>query len=155
MSFGIDSSSGSSAIGRSCAEAGMRQPSGGCALVALELLLSTGAGDGDGGLSGRARGTEGGAIGGGEGAEGGCNEMGAAGVAGSSAGAGTATGMIGAAGGMSPPASSGSGRLWELTGSAGDTIGGCLDRGKENSSNSALSEIIVHFGTGSQNFQPL
>ena len=67
----------------------MHQPSGGCALVALELLLSTGAGDGDGGLSGRARGTEGGAIGGGEGAESGCKEMGAAGVAGSSAGAGT------------------------------------------------------------------
>ena len=47
----------------------MRQPSGGCALVALELLLSTGAGDGDGALMGRARGTAGGAMGGGEGAE--------------------------------------------------------------------------------------
>src|SRR6201995_136366 len=103
MSFGADSSSGSSAIGRSCAEAGMRQPSGGCALVALELLLSTGAGDGVGGLTGHARGTAGGAIGSGEGAEGSCKETGAAGVAGSSAGAGTATGTNGAAGGMTPP----------------------------------------------------
>src|ERR1700742_2963140 len=102
-----------------------------------------------------ARGTAGGAIGSGEGAESGCKEMGATGVEGSSAGAGTATGTIGAAGETSPPASSGSGRLWELTGSAGGAIGGCLDRGKENSSNSALSEIMVHFETGSQNFQPL
>ena len=133
----------------------MRQPSGGCALVALELLLSTGAGDGDGGLMGRARGTAEGAIGGGEGAESGCKEMGAAGVEGSSAGAGTATGTIGAAGGMSPPASSGSGRLYELLGSVGGAVRGCLDRGKENSSNSALSEIMVRFETGSQNFQPL
>src|ERR1700761_2325367 len=155
MSFGVDSSSGSSTMGRSCAEAGMRQPSGGCAFVALELLLSTGAGDGVGGLSGRATGMAGGAIGGGEGAESGCKEMGAAGVAGSSAGAGTATGTIGAAGETSPPASSGSGRLWELPGSAGGEISGCLDSGKENSSNSALSEIIVRFETGSQNFQPL
>ena len=133
----------------------MRQPSGGCALVALELLLSTGAGDGVGGLMGRATGMAGGAIGGGEGAESGCKEMGAAGVEGSSAGAGTATGTIGAAGGMSPPASSGSGRLWELPGSVGGEISGCFDRGKENSSNSALSEIMVRFETGSQNFQPL
>ena len=43
-------------------------------MVALELLLSTGAGDGDGGLSGRARGMAGGAIGSGEGAESGCKE---------------------------------------------------------------------------------
>ena len=133
----------------------MCQPSGGCALVALELLLSTGAGDGDGGLSERARGTAGGAIGGGEGAEGGCKETEGTGVAGGSAEGGTATGTIGAAGETSPPASSGSGRLWELTGSAGGAIGGCLDRGKENSSNSALSEIMVRFETGSQNFQPL
>src|SRR6201999_2447427 len=133
----------------------MRQPSGGCALVALELFLSTGAGDGDGGLSGRVRGTAGGAIGGGEGAEGGCKEMGATGVEGSSAGAGTAAGTIGAAGGMSPTASSGSRRLWELPGSVGGEVSGFLDSGKENSSNSALSEIIVRFETGSQNFQPL
>src|ERR1700761_8439571 len=103
MSFGVNTSSGSSAIGRSCAEAGTHQPSGGCALVALELLLSTGAGDGVGGLSGRARGTAGGAIGSGEGAESGCKEMGDAGVEGSSAGAGTAAGTIGAAGETSPP----------------------------------------------------
>src|ERR1700761_1061067 len=155
MLFGVDTSSGPSAIGRSCAEAGMRQPSGGCALVALELLLSTGAGDGVGGLTGRATVTAGGAIGGGEGAEGGCKETGAAGVEGSSAGAGTAAGTIGAAGGMSPPASSGSGRLWELSDSVEGAIVGCFDRGKENSSNSALSEIMVRFETGSQNFQPL
>src|ERR1700759_3049209 len=109
----------------------MRHPSGGCALVALELLLSTGAGDGDGGLTGRARGTAGGVIGGGEGAESSCKEMGAAGVEGSSAGAGTATGTIGAAGGMSPPASSGSGRLWERLGSVEGAVSGCLDRGKD------------------------
>src|ERR1700742_293554 len=81
----------------------MRHPSGGCAFVALELLLSTGAGLGDGGLTGRARGTAGGVIGGGEGAEGGCKETEGTGVAGGSAEGGTATGMIGAAGGMSPP----------------------------------------------------
>src|ERR1700742_613699 len=133
----------------------MRQPSGGCALVALELLLSTGAGLGNGGLTGHARGTAGGAIGGGEGAESGCKETEGTGVAGGSAEGGTATGMIGAAGGMSPPTSSGSGRLWELPGSVGGEISGCLDSGEENLSNSALSEIMVRFETGSQNFQPL
>src|ERR1700761_7051187 len=98
MSFGVNTSSGSSAMGQSCAEAGMRHPSGGCAFVALELLLSTGAGDGDGRLTGRARGTAGGAIGSGEGAECVCEKTGVAGVEGSSAGAGTATGTIGATG---------------------------------------------------------
>ena len=96
-------------MGQSCAEAGMCHPSGGCALVALELLLSTGAGDGAGGLTGHAMGTAGGAIGGGEGIEGICKETEGAGVAGSSAGAGTVAGTIGAAGETSPPASSGSG----------------------------------------------
>ena len=133
----------------------MHQPSGGCALVTLELLLSTGAGDGVGRLMGRATGMAGGVIGGGEGAKGGCKETGAAGVAGSSVGAGTATGTNGAAEGMSPPASSGSGRLWELSDSVEGAIVGCFDRGKDNSSNSALSEIMVRFETGSQNFQPL
>ena len=47
----------------------MRHPSGGCAFVALELLLSIGAGDGGGGLMGRATGMAGGAMSGGEGAE--------------------------------------------------------------------------------------
>ena len=77
----------------------MHHPSGGCTFVALELLLSTGAGDGNGGLMGHAR----------HGWErnrwwGRCRrhlrKMGATGVAGSSAGAGAATGTIGAAGEM-------------------------------------------------------